>query len=29
MEIRLYQPVGNTKPLAREVWSRIEAYAAK
>lgn len=29
MEIRLYQSVGNTKSLAREVWSRIEAYAAK
>jgi len=29
MEIRLYQSVSNAKPLAREVWTRIEAYAAK
>lgn len=29
MEIRLYQSVDNTKPLARQVWSRIEAYAAR
>ena len=29
MEIRLYQSVDNAKPLARQVWSRIEAYAAR
>ena len=29
MEIRLYQSVANAKPLARQVWSRIEAYAAR
>ncbi|CAB3628107.1 HTH-type transcriptional regulator YjiE [Achromobacter pulmonis] len=29
MEIRLYQSVDHAKPLARQVWSRIEAYAAR
>ena len=29
MEIRLYQSVDNAKPLARQVWGRIEAYAAR
>ncbi|MGY6269464.1 LysR substrate-binding domain-containing protein [Achromobacter denitrificans] len=29
MEIRLYQSMDNAKPLARQVWGRIEAYAAR
>ncbi|MNJ73736.1 LysR substrate binding domain protein [compost metagenome] len=29
MEIRIYQSVDNAKLLARDVWARIEAYAAR
>ncbi|MGU9989790.1 hypothetical protein [Bordetella avium] len=28
MEIRLYQPVSQTRPLARELWKRVERHAA-